>query len=131
MWLRRRATLRRGYDAREDKMAFRVACGERGGGGLDEGWTEGRVGGRTWRGSGTTGSLGDKTGRTEIGFNTRGVTIVTAEAVFPSRSSPVYTYSFYIIYIYNIIIIYIYTYSTATPLRVCVCVYYVCTYMYI
>lgn len=45
-----------------------------------------------------TGSLGDKTGRTEIGFNTRGVTIVTAEAVFPSRSSP--PVRVYVVYIY-------------------------------
>lgn len=91
-------------------MAFRVVCGERG-------WF-GRRGGR--RNSGTTGSLGDKTGRTEIGFNTRGVTIVTAEAVFPSRSlpPPVRTDCIY----------YIYTYTTATPLYVYVCVYiyYVC-----
>jgi len=85
-------------------MAFRAMCGERGW----FGWRGGR------RGSGTTGSLGDKTGRTEIGFNTRGVTIVTAEAVFPSRSSPppVRTDCIY----------YIYTYTTATSLCVCVCI---------
>lgn len=75
-------------DVEEDKMAFWVyyirayVC--------ESAWEI--VGGGRGRmeGIGTTGSLGDKTDRTEIGFNTRGVTIVTAEAVFPSRSLHVY-----------------------------------------